>query len=416
MKAVITAGGKGSRISALTNSVPKPMLMLDNKPILEHQINCLKHYGFKDIIITVGHMSNKIIEYFKNGNQLGVKIEYYLENKPLGNAGALYKIPNLGNNFLLINGDLVFNCNLSKMVSYHFAKNAKITLFTHPNNHPFDSSLLVTNKKNKIVEWINKDDKKPIWYKNKVNAGIHVLSKEVLKNLPNNDFIDLDKDIIRPQVKQGGVYSYCSSEYIKDMGTPQRYKEICEDYRHNIINSKNLDEPQKAIFLDRDGTINKYAGHLNNINNFELIEGVTEAIRIINLSGYLVIVVSNQPVVARGEITFEELDMIHNKMETLLGNEGAYVDGIYICPHHPDKGFPGEVKELKIECTCRKPKDGLLIEAAKDFNIDLTKSWMIGDSDNDIIAGKHAGCNTFKVDQNHNLLYAINQIIGAKIE
>ena len=103
---------------------------------------------------------------------------------------------------------------------------------------------------------------------------------------------------------------------------------------------------------------------------------------------------TNQPVIARGEVTTEELGTIHNKLETLLGAEGAYIDGLYYCPHHPHKGYEGEVPELKIECDCRKPKPGMLVKAAEDFNIDLGHSWIIGDGEVDVMAGKAAGCRT----------------------
>ena len=124
------------------------------------------------------------------------------------------------------------------------------------------------------------------------------------------------------------------------------------------------------------------------------------AIRKINESGYLAVVVTNQPVIARGEVSFEELEEIHNKMETLLGKEGAYLDAIYYCPHHPHKGYEGERPELKIECDCRKPKPGMLFKAAEDFNIDLSQSWMIGDGENDVKAGSNAGCKTVLLSDN----------------
>ncbi len=104
--------------------------------------------------------------------------------------------------------------------------------------------------------------------------------------------------------------------------------------------------------------------------------------------------VTNQPVIARGETTLAELDEIHRKMETLLGLEGAFVDGVYFCPHHPEKGFPGERPEYKIVCDCRKPKPGMLLRAAADLNIDLAASWMVGDGKNDVEAGRNAGCRT----------------------
>ena len=198
------------------------------------------------------------------------------------------------------------------------------------------------------------------------------------------------------------MFCYDSPEYVKDMGTPDRYVAVCRDYREGKVSGKNLKNKQKAIFLDRDGTLNKYVGFLRNIEQFELIPGIEEAICKINESGYLAIVVTNQPVIARGEVSLEELEEIHNKMETLLGLKGAYVDAIYYCPHHPHKGYEGERPEYKIECKCRKPKPGMLLKAAEDFNIDLSQSWMVGDGENDILAGIAAGCQTALVGSNEH--------------
>ena len=164
------------------------------------------------------------------------------------------------------------------------------------------------------------------------------------------------------------------------------------DLRSGLVGAKNLRNRQRAVFLDRDGTLNRYVGFLRRLEDFELLPGAAEAVRLLNRAGYLAIVATNQPVVARGEVSLDELREIHNKMETLLGQEGAYLDGIYVCPHHPDRGFPGERTEYKIVCDCRKPKPGLLLQAAEDFHIDLAQSWMIGDSESDLEAGKAAGC------------------------
>lgn len=197
------------------------------------------------------------------------------------------------------------------------------------------------------------------------------------------------------------------------MGTPDRYYSVCKDCKEGRISEKNLKHKQKAIFFDRDGTINKYVGFLRNIDEFELIDGVAAAIRKINESGYLAVVVTNQPVIARGEVSFEELEEIHNKMETLLGKEGAYLDAIYYCPHHPHKGYEGERPELKIECDCRKPKPGMLFKAAEDFNIDLSQSWMIGDGENDVKAGINAGCKTVLLgngDENYGQTIAVSTL------
>ena len=194
-----------------------------------------------------------------------------------------------------------------------------------------------------------------------------------------------------PLIETKKVYSYESSEYAKDMGTPERYAKVQDDFKNGICESKNLSNKQKAIFLDRDGTINKYVGFLRKEEDFELIDGVAEAIKKINESGYLAIVITNQPVIARGEVTLQGLEEIHKKMETLLGLEGAYIDDIYYCPHHPDKGFEGEIESLKIKCECRKPNTGLIDKAVVEHNIDLNKSYMIGDTTGDIKLAENAG-------------------------
>lgn len=397
------AGGRGTRITSVASDIPKPMIKIGDKPVLEHELECLRSQGFTDIIITVSHLGQIIMDYFGDGSKVspatgkpfGVHIEYYFEKEPLGNAGALFKIKEkLTKDFLLLNADALFDVDFNRFVDYHRQHGALVTLFAHANDHPYDSGLLVVDKDNYVQQWLTKEDARPQYYRNIVNGGLHVLSPKVLDVEINTPKVDLDRQILKPLAGTGKMLCYNSPEYAKDMGTPERYYAACADYKSGKIQGKNLHNKQKAIFLDRDGTINKYVGYLRTPEQFELLEGAGEAIRKINLSGYLAIVVTNQPVIARGEVTVDGLQQIHNKMETMLGKERAYLDGVYYCPHHPDKGFAGEVEELKVVCECRKPKAGLLLKAAKDFNIDLSQSWMIGDSENDVLAGKNAGCKT----------------------
>ncbi len=419
MKVVLMAGGKGTRISSVASDIPKPMIKIEEKPVLEHEIKCLKEHGFTDLIITISHLGNIIVDYFGDGSKFGVNIEYYNEVEPLGNAGALFKIKDkLTDDFLLINADAIFDIDFNRLVKYHKEKGGLVTLFTHPNSHPYDSGLIISEKDNKVLKWLTKEDERPAFYQNRVNAGIHVISPEVLKVEINTPKVDLDRQLLKPLAGSGKMFVYDSPEYVKDMGTPERYYSVCEDFKNGIVQKRNLRNKQKAIFLDRDGTINKYVGFLRDINQFELIDGASDAIKKVNHSEYLCIVITNQPVIARGEVTIDELNEIHNKMQTLLGNDGAYIDGLYYCPHHPDRGFVGERIEYKIECSCRKPKPGLILQAAKDFNIDLSQSWMIGDGKNDVLCGKNAGCKTALIgngiesDLNGNsLLDLINQII-----
>ncbi len=412
MKTVIMSGGRGTRISDLFPDIPKPLIPLCGKPVLEHEIMCLREQEFTDIILTVGHMADKIINHFGDGTKFGVHIEYYVETEPLGNAGALFRLKDkLTEDFLLLNADSVFNVDINRFVAFHKAHGGVATLFTHPNDHPYDSGLIIANDDKSVRQWLAKEDGRPTYYKNRVNAGLHILSPKLLGNDIDLPKIDLDRHLLKPLAGTGTMFCYDSPEYVKDMGTPERYEAVARNFESGRVYARNLRNRQKAIFLDRDGTINKYVGFLKNIDDFDILPTVSDAIKMINRSGYLAIVVTNQPVIARGEITYSELEEIHNKMETLLGHDGAYLDGIYFCPHHPDSGFEGEVKELKFDCDCRKPKPGMLLQAAKDFNIDLEQSWIIGDGEHDVKAGEAADCRTKRIPTDGDLYEAVKEIL-----
>ena len=412
MKTVIMAGGKGTRISSIASDIPKPMIRIGEKPVLQLEIESLKKQGFDDFIITISHLGDVIRDYFGDGSKLGVKIEYYNETIPLGNAGALFKIKDkLNGDFLLINGDVLFDVDVKRMYRKHLEKGALVSILTHPNTHPYDSGIIETDENNCVLKWFTKEDDRPKYYWNRVNAGIHILSASVLDQKIEKEKIDLDRDILKPLCGTGTMYAYDSPEYVKDMGTPERYKEVCNDFLSGKVERRNLSNKQKAIFLDRDGTVNRYVGFLRNIEDLELLENAAEAVKTINASDYLAIIVTNQPVIARGEVTFDQLDEIHKKLETLLGEKGAFLNAIYFCPHHPDSGFEGEIKELKIDCDCRKPKPGMLLKAAEDYNIDLNQSYMIGDSENDVKAGLAAGCQSIQIERNGDLLEAVRKVL-----
>jgi len=400
LKTVIMAGGKGTRIASLNAEVPKPLISIAGKPILAWQIECLKKQNLTEIIIVIGHLGHLIQNYFGDGSEFGVNIEYISEDTPLGTAGALWFLKDrITDDFLLLNGDIIFDIDFDRFCKHHKKMNGIATIFTHPNDHPYDSGIIVADSNNRVTNWLHKEDKR-LWYKNRVNAGVHLLSPKVFEQFNSLKKTDLDRDVLKPMIKTGELYIYDSPEYVKDMGTPERFYSVEEDILSGKVQLKNLKNLQKAVFLDRDGTINKYVGFLRSIDQFELIPNVAENIKWCNKNGFLTIVVTNQPVIARGEVDWTELNEIHNKMETLLGECGAYIDDIFVCPHHPDKGFDGERPEYKIICDCRKPKPGMIFEAAKKYNIDLSKSYVIGDSDSDIQAGKLAGCKVYKCNRN----------------
>ena len=379
----------------------------------------------------MGHLGHIIKEYFGDGSAFGVTISYFEETQPLGTAGALFQMDELTEDFLLMCGDLILDVDFKRFIDFHKEHNALASLIVHPNDHPFDSSLIVTEtlppqkkgglpvETSRVNAWLNKEDER-LYYKNCVNAGIEIISPELLRIAKagfGSDKVkfDLDRDILKPNIATKGIFAYSTTEYIKDMGTPERYLEVEQDLISGKVVARCLRNKQVAVFLDRDGVINYERGFINNPSNFELIAGMAEAIKKINQSGRLAVVVTNQPVIARGECSFDTLRAIHNKLETELGKEGAYVDGIYYCPHHPDKGFDGELPEYKLDCDCRKPKQGLLLQAANELNIDLQSSIVIGDSERDVDAGNNAGCAKsilIKSNEPNALLEVISMVCG----
>lgn len=398
MQAVIMAGGKGTRLAELTrDEIPKPMVLVAGKPLLLWQVERLKENGISDIIMVIGHLGNKIKEFFGDGEQFGAHIQYLEEETPLGTAGAFYYLKDMlkEDKFFMMSGDLFFDIDFKRMLQFHERKKSEATLFVHPNGHPFDSDLLVLAEDGRAVRFDSKHNTRDYWYDNCVNAGIFVFNKEICDYVPEPVKRNLENDIIKEMIEQGrAVYGYRSPEYVKDVGTVERVKQTLADIERGFIAGKSLKQKQKCIFMDRDGTINQYRGLVYREGDFELEPCAAEAIKEINGSGYLGIVVTNQPVVARGLCGIEDVENIHRKLATLLGKEGAFLDDILFCPHHPDKGYPEENPEYKIPCECRKPGIGMLVRAAEKYNIDLASSWMIGDTTMDIQTGINAGMHT----------------------
>lgn len=395
MKALIQAGGAGTRLKSITGDLPKPMVKIGGKPILLHQIENLAANGIKDLIIVVSKKTTAVQDFFGDGSDYGVHISYIVEQEPLGSAGALYYAKDfIDSDFILLFGDLLLSIDWKRFIAFHEEHHSLITTFAHPNGHPQDSDLLVCNENSKVIGLLPKDEPRSAYFENLTNAGLYIVGHDILDTFEAPEKLDFEKEILAPSISEGLVYAYRSSEYVKDCGTTVRYAAATFDLNNGIVEARNLSHPQRVLFLDRDGTINHFGDFVTKPDMLTLEPGAAEAIRVINGSPYLAICVTNQPVVARGETTIEGLKIIHNKMETLLGAEGAYLNDLFFCPHYPIGGFAGENEEYKIVCDCRKPKIGLLLQAQKRYNIDLKNSWMIGDTCQDIQTGINAGCHT----------------------
>lgn len=397
MQAVIMAGGKGTRLRSITNDeIPKPMAPIAGKPILQWQIECLRRSGVTDVLLIIGYLGEKIEAYFGSGADFGVRIDYFREEQPLGTAGALAEVADrLEEDFLLVFGDTIFDISIPRMMAFHREKQAEATLFVHPNSHPFDSDIVLRDETQRVCGFLSKHDTRMDWYDNCVNAGFYIVNKRLCGRIVRGEKTDLEKQVLWPLARQGGaVYAYLSPEYIKDVGTPERITAAAGELERGVVAARNLEKKQKCVFLDRDGTVNQYRGLISTPEQLELEPCAAEAIRLLNRSGYLAVVVTNQPVVARGMCSVEDVENIHRKLSTLLGQEGAYLDGIAFCPHHPDKGYPEENPAYKIPCRCRKPDIGMLTACAERFNIDLAQSWMVGDTTVDLQTGLNAGTHT----------------------
>ena len=430
---VILAGGKGTRLKDRLGDLPKPMIPIAGKPLLEHQIELARAHGFTDVLLFVHYRADLIQEHLGDGSRLGLRLKYIVETEPLGTAGAtLAGFDQLADRFAMMYGDTMVNIDLTRLWNAHESSGADATLFLHPNNHPLDSDLVEMDAADWVTAFHNRPHSTEKFFQNLVNAGLYVFEKRALQPWrENKQPMDFGKDLFPAMLRRGAkLLGYNSPEFIKDIGTPARYDWVCGQYDAGIIQRSTLAVKQPAVFLDRDGTLVKEvsAQGLRHIDELELLPGVAEAVHELNHAGLRAVLVTNQPVIAKGFITEADLQLIHNKLETLLGREHAFLDRIYFCPHHPEKGFPGERAELKINCDCRKPGPGMLLQAQRDLNIDFAQSWMIGDTTIDVQTARHAGVKSILVRTGHgggdakhavepdftcdNLLEAVRRIVN----
>jgi histidinol-phosphate phosphatase family protein len=401
-QAVILAGGKGTRLAERLNGLPKPLIDVCGLPLLERQILLLQRYGFTHVLVLVNFAAQQIVDFCAARNNWGLDLQCIDDGSPRGTAGATLKIMNrLAEEFLVMYGDTMLEVDLNRFYGEHISRpKASATLFLHPNDHPQDSDLVELDDAGWVVAFHPYPHAPGSYFPNLVNAALYWVRKSALTPFEHREgLLDFGKNLFPEMLAKGQLLAgYNSIEYIKDCGTPGRLDKVCNDFRSGRIDRASLSHSQIAVFLDRDGTINHEVGHLARAEQIELLPGVAQAIIRLNRSDYRSVVVTNQPVLARGDCTAAEMRRINARLETLLGEEGAYLDRIYLCPHHPDAGFAGEVPELKIECTCRKPKTGMVEAAALDLNIARSGSWMVGDTLVDVAMARAAGLRSVLVE------------------
>jgi histidinol-phosphate phosphatase family protein len=398
MKGIIICGGKGTRMGNI--SVPKSLLEIGGKPLIQHQIEWFVSHNIKEIIVLAGDKARQI-KTFLDDYQTEANVIFQIESFPLGTAGALKSAERfIGDEpFVVIYGDKMHDLALDKMIEYHFSKPSVCTIGIHPTMHMHDSDLLDMDDNGRLIAVFPKPHDSSRDYRNLTNISVYILTPCIFQYITPGTFADFARDILPRLIKQERVYGYLTAEYMRDIGTPERLKEVQKDWGAGKIT--NWHTKHRAIFLDRDGVIiQRVDGHhgdgwdIRTPDELELFSDTVDAVKTINNSMFLAIIITNQPGIAKNMFTMEALKQIHNRIESLLGKGGAKLDAIFFCPHHPDRGWPDENPIYKVDCECRKPKPGLILQAAEQFNIDLAGSYMVGDTWRDIECGKRAGVKT----------------------
>jgi len=230
MQTVILAGGKGTRLAPYTTSIPKPLVPIGNHPILEIILKQLQHFGFYKIELAVGHMASIIEAYFQDGEKYGLNIRYHFEDKPLGTAGPLVLIPNLADNFLVMNSDDLTDLDYRDFFNYHLDNKAAITIAMYTKKQQISLGVLEVDKQNQLTNYIEKPT-----FNFQVSMGIYAFRKQALEYIPRSSYFDFP-DLIKIMLQNGEkVACYQHDGYWLDIGRPEDYEEA-----NNIIKTLNI--------------------------------------------------------------------------------------------------------------------------------------------------------------------------------
>lgn len=392
-QAVIFAGGYGKRLAPFTDNNPKPMYPVAARPFIEHLILQVKTFGIKDVVFLLGYLPRKIIDFLGDGSSYGMTFHYVVTDVNCETEKRILAARDiLEDQFLMMYCDNYCPIDFNKLIDDYFANDALIQITAYANRDGYTKNNLLLSSEGKVLKY---DKKRITEGLQGVDIGYAILDKRIL------DYADEENSnfeaVVYPQaVNEGRMYATVIEHRYYSIGSFER-----------ISLTEAFFENRKFVFLDRDGTLNvrpPKACYVERPDDFIWLDGAKEAVKLLNQNGFLVILVSNQPGIARGNLTVETLDAIHKKMQDELKIAGAHIDAIYFCPHNWDEG-----------CFCRKPKPGLLYMAQRDFSLNLSQGYLIGDDERDIEAGESAGVKSLLVKDDYNVLDAAKDIIGGKI-
>ena len=393
-QAVILAGGKGTRLGALTACTPKPLLDVGGRPFIEYLIGNLRRFGFDRIVLLVGPFVRAFETELGTGRRFGVSLTLLPEDAPAGTGGALVRARHLLNRrFLLLNGDSFFDFNLLDLVARRTPGPwlVRLALRRVGGAGRYGS---VTLEGNRVTAFGEKSASGP----GLINAGVYWMKREAVEEIPNlpcSMEIDLLPRFVAGGLVRGAVYE---GRFV-DIGTPE-----------NLERADNLLprwQRRPAVFLDRDGVLNEDREYVHRVEDFIWVAGAKRAVKTLNDLGYFVFVITNQAGVARGLYGTADIERLHAWVNAELAKVGEHVDAFYYCPHHPTAGT-GPYTRV---CDCRKPAPGMLLQAMGQWPVDRAASFLIGDKEIDMEAARQAGVKGVMF-QARGLLDAVRVMVG----
>ena len=385
-QALILSGGLGTRLGEISKETPKSIVPVGGKPFIEAMLWNLRRHGIRRVVLATGYLADRVQSALGDGSQFGVELSYCVEPEPMGTGGAVKLAAQmLDEEFLVLNGDTLFDTNyLALWNLWAGLGHAAMSLRQVPNVARYGGCRLEGDL---VTAFQEKGADGP----GVINAGIYVLDQSVVARLPNGAS-SLERDLFPTLASEGRLRGMPTDGFFIDIGLPE-----------------TLQEAQTAIpawrrkpcaFLDRDGVLNLNTHHTFRTTDLHWLEGSREAIRWLNDSGYLVIVVTNQAGIGKGIYNESDFHQFMDQMRADLSQMGAHLDDVYFCPYHPTEG----IGEYLLDSPDRKPNPGMILRAMKDWEIDVSRSFLIGDADTDLLAAERAGIPGIKYEPGDHLL------------
>ena len=389
-QAVILAGGRGTRLRPITDTIPKPMLEFHGKPFLEYLIELLAEQGFRNVLLLLGYLPGIIQEYFGDGSRWGINIEYSVTS--VGNdTGRRIRLASdhIADHFLLMYCDNYWPMRLDDMWKQYVDSGVPAMVTVYSNEDGYTRSNIRLDDEGFVSVYDKDRSARDL---GGVDIGYALMTKSVVDKLPDSN-VNFESLIYPGLVEKRQLKGYL---------THHRYYSVGSHERLPITDTFLARNP--TIFLDRDGVLNEKpprAEYVKTWDEFKWMPGSLEALRVLKASGYKVIVISNQAGIARGVMSEASLTDIHDRMTFDIREAGGEIEAMYYCPHGWDEG-----------CKCRKPSPGMLYQAQRDHHLDLSRTCFIGDDERDAEAAEAAGCPWQLVSQDRSLVDIVREFSG----